>query len=58
MKNCPCKRVKCPRYGDCESCRKYHENHPYEAACEQKSGGKRRRFTEDLSDASHPGTDR
>lgn len=22
--NCPCKRIKCKRYGNCEACRAYH----------------------------------
>lgn len=24
--NCPCKRVNCVRYGDCEACRKHHSS--------------------------------
>ena len=23
--NCPCKKKSCPRHGDCEACRRYHE---------------------------------
>ena len=24
--NCPCKRTKCERHGDCDKCREYHHN--------------------------------
>lgn len=23
---CPCKRIKCERYGNCDECKKYHYN--------------------------------
>ena len=25
-KNCPCKRIKCERYGNCNACREHHKN--------------------------------
>ena len=30
---CPCKRVKCPRYGDCKACLAHHKGKKYEASC-------------------------
>ena len=34
--NCPCKRIKCVRHGNCEACRSYHANSKWKCACEQK----------------------
>ena len=46
--NCPCKRIKCERYNDCEACREYHKNKKTLARCEklekkeQRRAGRRR----------------
>lgn len=41
---CPCKRVKCKRYGDCAACRVYHETVKGKPpACERVSGNKLRK---------------
>ncbi len=46
--NCPCKRIKCERYGDCVACKEHHhtsERTPL-TACERimvKKEGKHRR---------------
>ena len=41
MKNnlsCPCKKKSCPRHGDCEACRKHHEESKYKRPvyCDKK----------------------
>lgn len=35
--NCPCKRLKCERHGDCDACNEYHRtvNTKYKTACER-----------------------
>lgn len=37
-KACPCKRLKCPRHGDCDACRAYHAEpgRKYPCACDKK----------------------
>lgn len=35
--SCPCKRIKCPRHGDCAACKEYHKNSRYRTACEQRA---------------------
>lgn len=30
---CPCKRLKCPRHGDCAACLRHHEGNKHPAAC-------------------------
>lgn len=36
-KNCPCKRIKCERHGNCDACNKHHklENKKILTACER-----------------------
>lgn len=41
--NCPCKRVKCERYGDCEACRKHHNNKKTLTRCEKLKKKEQRR---------------
>lgn len=46
--DCPCKRVKCPRHGDCGACKAHHRTEkPYSPACERagrtKGSGKKRK---------------
>lgn len=35
--NCPCKRKKCERYGDCEACRAHHKDKKHPPYCERKN---------------------
>lgn len=37
-KDCPCKRKKCERHGNCEECRKYHAESKNQrpVACEKE----------------------
>lgn len=30
---CPCKRMKCPRHGDCDACKRYHAGKKYPPVC-------------------------
>ena len=41
QKICPCKRVKCPRHGDCEACRAHHAGSKRPRPCEKERGRKR-----------------
>lgn len=34
--NCPCKREKCERHGDCEVCRAHHTDKKHPPYCERK----------------------
>ena len=35
-RDCPCKKLKCPRHGDCASCRQHHSTHrKYPPYCER-----------------------
>ena len=33
--NCPCKKTKCPRYGNCEACKRYHYGKQELPKCER-----------------------
>lgn len=33
--DCPCKRARCPRHGNCEACRAHHAGSKYSAACDR-----------------------
>lgn len=34
--NCPCKRIKCERHGDCAACRAHHtQKKKYPSTCER-----------------------
>ncbi len=35
--DCPCKRVKCKRFGKCDECREHHEGKRLPPYCEQKT---------------------
>ena len=35
VKDCPCKRSKCPRYGNCEACRVHHAASKRPRPCEK-----------------------
>lgn len=35
---CPCKRVKCARFGDCDACRKHHLEQGDPPYCERPAG--------------------
>lgn len=45
--NCPCRRTKCPRHGDCTACREHHHNDSRRpmTSCERLQ--KKRTFTDD-----------
>ena len=45
--DCPCKRVKCSRHGDCAACREHHrENSKYSVACDRlREKAKRKNMT-------------
>ncbi len=34
--NCSCKKIKCPRYLDCEACRAYHYKTGKKPHCERR----------------------
>ncbi len=35
-RNCPCKKLKCPRHGDCAACKQHHATHKkYPPYCER-----------------------
>ena len=34
--NCPCKKTKCVRHGNCEECRKHHAGSKRKRPCERK----------------------
>lgn len=36
LEQCPCKRARCERHGNCEACLKHHEGKTYPAACWKK----------------------
>ncbi len=45
---CPCKRLKCPRRGQCAACIAYHEGSRYLPQClrgKGSKGGKKRKMT-------------
>ena len=33
--NCPCRRVNCPRHGDCAACRAHHRDSQRKRPCER-----------------------
>lgn len=33
--DCPCKRKKCERYGDCAACREHHAGEKFLTACDR-----------------------
>jgi hypothetical protein len=37
LSECPCKKKKCPRHGNCEECIPYHKNKGQLPYCERKS---------------------
>ncbi len=43
--DCPCKRVKCERHGDCEACREHHHTSLRKplTSCERKDQKEERR---------------
>ncbi len=34
--DCPCKKKKCKRYGNCDACRKHHAESKRPVACERE----------------------
>lgn len=34
--DCPCKKAKCPRHGNCEACRAYHADSKRKRTCERE----------------------
>lgn len=32
-KQCPCKRIQCPRHGDCDACLIHHQGKRYQPSC-------------------------
>lgn len=47
MKNidCPCKRTKCERYGNCDACREHHKNKKSFAFCDRLKKKSREKLT-------------
>ena len=42
--DCPCKKLTCPRHGDCAACRLHHASHKkYPPICEREKKGKKTR---------------
>lgn len=42
VKDCPCKRRKCPRFGNCEACRAHHAASKRPRPCEKGGAGRER----------------
>ncbi|MCI9414217.1 MAG: hypothetical protein HFJ79_03425 [Clostridiales bacterium] len=40
--DCPCRRLKCPRWGLCSACLRHHEGKRVPPACKQKSKPERK----------------
>ena len=38
--DCPCKRVNCPRHGDCEACQAHHQVSKRSRPCERQQAKK------------------
>ena len=41
-RECPCKKRKCPRHGDCAACREHHAQTGRCVACEREPKGLKR----------------
>ena len=41
--NCPCKRIKCERYGNCDECREHHNNKKSLIFCDRIKKKERRK---------------
>ena len=48
---CPCKRLKCERYGKCAECMQYHEKYKkYPPYCKRKGKGEKIKETDSALD--------
>ena len=41
---CPCKKVKCDRYGNCDECKKYHHNKNFRKSCKINRSSDKKSF--------------
>lgn len=44
--NCPCKRTKCERYGNCDACREHHKNLKSSPWCDRQKRKNYQRLSE------------